>query len=199
MGQGEHAVQVVFVVEQHIGVTQGAGGVGAGPLAHVLVHVDPAVVKALLDDGAVGVAHGGQGLIDGVLGLLVGDDLVRAGHHGGVDVVHVELVHPQQLLAQTDIAVHFVHVLVDEVVVHLGGHPGAGHGGGQGAVVLPGGGEELQLLDLGGEHRGGGVADGAVGLIIGFKGVFPQRPVEKIRKTRLGLLEKAVGKPPHIH
>ena len=73
-------------------------------------HVDPAVVEALLDDGPVVVAHGGQGLVDGVLGLLVGDDLVRAGDHGGVDVVHVELVHPQQLLAQADIAVELVQV-----------------------------------------------------------------------------------------
>src|SRR5699024_908443 len=145
----------------------------AGPLAHVLVHVDPAVVKALPDDGPVVVAHGGQGLVDGVLGLLVGDDLVRAGDHGGVDVVHVELIHPQQLLAQADIAVELVQVgvhRVDEVAVHLGGHTGAGHGGGHGSVILPGGGEELQLLDLGGEHRGGGVADGAVGLVVGAAG-----------------------------
>ena len=53
MGESEHTVQVVLIVEQDIGVDQRAGHIAAGPLSHILIDVDPAAVQPLPEDGLV--------------------------------------------------------------------------------------------------------------------------------------------------
>jgi hypothetical protein len=125
VGQGEHAVQIVLVVQEHIGVGPGrAGGIGAAALAGVFINVDPAVVKALAQKRRVVLAQHAQGLQHGLLGLLKGDLPGGVGHDGHIDVGHVQLVRAQQLFAQGDIAVHLVQVGVhgvDEVFVHRAG------------------------------------------------------------------------------
>ena len=92
----------------------------------------------------------------------------------------MQLVHAQQLLAQADVAVELVQIGVHgvhQVVIDLGRHPGVADGGGQGGVVLPGGGEELALLHLGAEHRRSGVLEAAAGVVILLIGGAAQLPV----------------------
>ena len=60
VGQSEHAVQIVLVVQQDIGVDQGARHVAAGALSHILVDVDPAAVQGPADDALVVRAQGSR-------------------------------------------------------------------------------------------------------------------------------------------
>ena len=181
VGQGKLAVQIVLVVQQDIGVgTAVAGGVGAAALADVLVHVDPAVAEALLQQVHIVVTQHLQGLQHGLLGLLIGDGLVGVGHDGGVHIVHMQLVHAQQLLAQGNVAVHLVQVVVnglDEVHVHRHGDLGGVQGGLNGAVVMAGVGKEAQLLELAVQCGGDGVLILAQLLVIGLEGPAAQLPV----------------------
>ena len=91
----------------------------------------------------------------------------------------MQLLHAQQLLAQTDIAVHFVHVLVNrlnEILVDGGGDVGGVQRRFKGRVVLPRLGEEFQLLVLGVENGGGGgleVAKNAVEILVGAPAQYP--------------------------
>ena len=202
MGQGEHAVQVVLIVQENIGVNHGAGHVSPGALARILVHVDPPVVQALPDDGLILLAQGSHRLIDGLFGLLIGNLGVHPGHHGGVHVVHVEFLHPQQLLSQPDVPVHLVQIGPDggdQVVVDGLRHPGARQGGGQGAGVLPGGGEELQLLHLGGEGGGQGVLHPPIDGVQVLKGGFPQRPVLTGHEKGVRAVGQRMALPLGIH
>lgn len=181
VGQGKLAVQIVLVVQQDIGVgTAVAGGVGAAALADVLVHVDPAVAEALLQQGHIVVTQHLQGLQHGLLGLLIGDGLVGVGHDGGVHIVHMQLVHAQQLLAQGNVAVHLVQVVVnglDEVHVHRHGDLGGVQGGLDGTVVMAGVGKEAQLLELTVQGGSNGVLILAQLLVIGLEGPAAQLPV----------------------
>ena len=198
VGQGEHAVQVVLVIQENIGVDHRAGHIASGALARILVHVDPPVVQALPNDGLVLPAQGGHRLIDGLPGLLIGDLGVDAGHHGGVHVVHVQLVHPQQLFPQADVPVHLVQVGPnggDQVVVDLHRYPGAIQRGGQGAGVLPGGGEELELLHLGGEGGGHGILHAPVDGVQVLKGGFTERPVLAGHEQGVGAVGQGVLLP----
>ena len=202
VGQGEHAVQVVLVVQENIGVDQSTRHIAAGALAHVFIYVDPTVVQGLTDDGLVFLAQRGYRLIDGLLGLLVRNFRLHAGYHGGVHIVHVELVYPQQLFPQAHIAVHLVQVGPDggnKVVIYLLGHVGAVQGGGQGAGVAAYLGEELELLDLGGEGGSQGVLHAAVDGIQVFKGGFPQGPVGAGHEQGVGAVGKGVGLAFPVH
>ena len=157
-----------------------AGGVGAAPLAHVLPDVDPAVVEAFLQKVGVVLAQDGQGLQHRLLGGLIGDDAVGVRHDGGVDIVHVELVHAQALLPQGHVAVHLVQVVVDggdEIMVNLGRHLGGVQGGRQGALIAPGVGEELQGLELGVQGGGEGVLALVHPAVVGLEGGLAQGPV----------------------
>ncbi|SCI81275.1 Uncharacterised protein [uncultured Flavonifractor sp.] len=165
MGESEHTVQVVLIVEQDIGVDQRAGHIAAGPLSHILIDVDPAAVQPLPEDGLVVGPQGGHGLIDRLPGVGIGDPGVYPGDHGGVHVIEVQFLQAQQLFPQTDIAVHLVQVGPDggdEIVVDLHRDVGAVQRGGQSAGIAPGGGEELKLLDLGIQGGGQCVFDPAV-------------------------------------
>lgn len=74
----------------------------------------------------------------------------------------MELVHPQQLPAQPGILVHGGVIPVDgvdQVGVHLHRHLGGIQSGGQGVGILPGIRKELQLLGLGVQGGGAGVAE----------------------------------------
>ena len=202
VGQGEHAVQVVLVVEENIGVDQSAGHIAAGALAHVLVHVDPPVVQGLTDDGLVLLSKRSHRLIDGLLCLLIGNFRFYPGHHGGVHIVHVELLHPQQLFPQTHIAVHLVQVGPNggnKVVVHLFGHVGAVQGGGQGAGVAARLGEELELLDLGGQSGGQGVFHAPVDGVQVFKGRFPQGSVGAGHQQGIRAIGEGMGLSLTVH
>ena len=208
VGQGEGAVEVVLVVEQHEGVDRGADGVGAGALALVLIDVHPAVGEGLGQNGAVLLAQNLGGLQHILAGLVEGDDLVPLGEHGGVDVVHVQLIQPHGLLPQIHVAVHLVHVLVDgldEVVVHALRHLHGVEGALEGAVILPGAGEEDVPADGGVEHGGQGVAAALVDAVEGLEGVLPQGAVGALHKGDVGavgqgvLLPLAVGHGGELH
>ena len=77
--QREHAVDVVFVVHQHVRVRDGGRppGVGAAALARVLVHVHPARAEPLRHVRHVLRTEGIETGDDRLHGLLVGDVLVE--------------------------------------------------------------------------------------------------------------------------
>ena len=199
MGQGKHGVEIVLVVEQHVGMRAGgAGGIGSGALARVFVHIDPAVVKTLAQQVRVVFAQHGEGFQHGGLCLLVGDLLSRVGHDGGIHVVHVKLIDAQQPLAQRDIPVHFVHVAVDrvdQIVVHGFGDLGGVQRGGAGGRIAAGVGKEAQLLELGVQRGGGRVSELADPIVIGFKYLFAESGVRAFQQDREGAVGERVLPP----
>ena len=184
MGQRELAVQSIRLVQQHIGMDEGSGGVRAAALAGGGIYIDPAVFQSLLQHSPVGFAERRQRLIYRPGSLIKGNLPVPVPYKGRIDIVEMEQAvcfprHPpghggdhhhqaHQLLAQPDIPVElgkiFVHRL-DQVVVHRHRDVGAVQGGLQGAAVLPGVGAELQLLVLGVEECRLGVAEPAQGVV----------------------------------
>ena len=114
----------------------------------------------------------------------------------------MQLVHTQQLLAQTDIAMHLVHVLVnclDQVVVHGYGHIGAVQSGLPGRAVLPGLGEELQLLVLGVQQARGGVAHAVQSIVQILISALAQHPVAAFLQRYKSALAQGVGLSLTVH
>ena len=174
---------------------ESAGGIGAAALAHVLIDVDPAIVKALLQDLPIVLAHGRQGLVDGLLGLFKGDLDVRAGDQGRIEVVEVQFLHTKKLFPQTDVAVHFVKVLVyrlDQIVIDLHGNIGVVQRGFQGGAVFSGVRVELQGLDLGIQGRGYRVLVGGPGVIGVSEGGLAELPVIRLHVGDIGALGQGV-------
>lgn len=92
--EGKHAVEVILVVEQHVGVGPAvAGAVGAAAFAGVLIHVEPAVAKGLLKHVRIVLAEHRECFERGLLGLFKGDLNIRVRDDRGVDIVHVQLVN----------------------------------------------------------------------------------------------------------
>ena len=202
MGQGKLAVQGAVVIEQHIGVDMGAGRIRAGPLAGVFIDVDPPVVKALPQNLAVFLAHGRQGFIDRLPGLFIGDLPADTLHQRRIDIIHVQFVHTQQLLAQTDVAVHLVHIAVDridQVVIHGHRHPSPIERSLQGRAIVTGVCIELQLLHLARQHGSHSVAELTEGSIQVLEGRLPQRPVTALHILAVGALSQRIGLPFPVH
>jgi len=121
-----------------------------------------------------------EGLQHGLLGLLIGDLLVGVRHNGGIDVVHMQLVHAHDLFSQGHIAVHLIQIAVDclnEVQIHRHRHLSGVQRGLKGAVVVAGVGEEAQLLELAVQRGGHGVLILAQRLVVGLEGTAAQLPV----------------------
>ena len=184
------------MIQKHIGVGPGiAGGIGAAPLALVLIDVDPAVIEALLQQLHIVVAQNLQGLQYRLLGLGIADLLGGVGHDGGVHVVHVQLIHAQKLLAQGDIAVHLVQVGMnrfDQVQIDLLGHLRLIQGRCQGVGIFPRGGEEAALLELRVQGGGDGVFKLAQAAVVGVKGVLAQHPVAALQQGDKGAVGELV-------
>ena len=196
VGQGKGAVQGVLVVEQDKGMDGAADGVGAGALALVLVNVHPAVLKALSQHRAVLLSQHGGSRQDLLLGLVKGNLLIRLGEHIGIEVVHMQLIQAHDLLAQVHIPVHLVHVLVDgldEVVVHRLRHLHGAQGALEGAVVLPGPGEEEALADLGVEHGGQGIAGAVIDAVEGVEGILPEGAVTALHEGDVGTIGQGMA------
>ena len=195
--QGEHAVEGVLVVEQDVGVRfPGAGGIGAAALALVLVHVDPAVLEALPEQRGVILAQHRQRFQHGLLRL--GEGNLRRGlrHDGGVHVVHVQLVHAEELLAQGDVGVHLVEVPVhglNETVVDALGHLGRVQGGGEGVVIAAGGGLKTQHLKLRVQRRGQGAGELAHAAVAGPEGVAAQGAVGALQQRDVAGAGEGMG------
>ena len=116
---------------------------------------------------------------------------VGGGHQRRVNVIEVELVHPQQLLAQPDIAVHGGKLLVNgfnEIFVHGHRHIASVQGSFQGRAIVSGLAEEFQLLVLAVQHSGGGVAHARKAIVENFVGTFPQYPVGAFFQQHEGAL-----------
>ena len=175
------AVEIVLVIEQHIGVRAAvAGGICAAALADIFVNVDPAVVEALFKQRDIILTEHGKRFKHRFLCLPEGDLLRRIGNDGGVNVVHMKLVHAEQLLAQRNIAVHFIQVGVhrgDKVVVDLRGNFGTVERSFQRAAVFAGIGKEAKLLELAVQNGSNGVFEFSQTVVIGFEGVAAQRDI----------------------
>ena len=186
MGQGEHAVQRVLVVQQHVRVRVAvARGIRAAPLSLVFIHIDPPAGKSFLQQLGIVLSQYGQSFQHGALGLLERDLHRRVLHHGSIHVVHVQLVHAQQLFPQRHIAVHLVQVPVhrlDQVGVDLRLHLVGVQRGLQRAAVMPRIREELQLPELCIQRRCDGVFHLAEAGVVGLKGVFAQHAVGALQQ-----------------
>ena len=79
----------------------------------VFINVDPAAFKALRHYFYIFLAERLHRFERELFRLLIGYLHVNAAHHWRIEVVIVQLVDPEQLLAQLHIAVHFVHVRVN--------------------------------------------------------------------------------------
>ena len=191
--EGEHAVEVILVVEQHVGVGPAvAGAVGAAALAGVLIHVEPAVAKGLFEHVCIVLAEHRECFERGLLGLFKGDFNVRVRDDRRIDVVHVQRINAHDLLAQGNVAVHLVKVAVhrvDEIGVHRRRHLGHVERGLERGIIVARVGEELELLELRVKRGGIGVAEFARALVVGLEGVLAQRAVGARQQRH----ERAVG------
>ncbi|MNN96437.1 hypothetical protein D3C81_2154240 [compost metagenome] len=71
MRQREHAVQVVVMVQQHIGVCAvGSPAVSAGPFVLIFVDINPAIVVAFLQHTQIILAERLQAFLRNLLGFL---------------------------------------------------------------------------------------------------------------------------------
>ena len=199
MGQGEHAVQRVLVVQQHIRVRVAvARGIRAAPLALVFVHVDPPAGKSFPQQVGIVLSQHGQGFQHGALGLLERDLHRRVLHDGRIHVVHVQLVHAQQLFPQRHIAVHLVQVPVhrfNQVGVDLRLHLVGVQRGLQRAAVMPRVREELQLPELCVQRRRDGVLHLAEAGVISLKGIPAQLPVGALQQRHKRACRQRVHLP----
>ena len=168
MGDGEGVGQVVVVVEQHIGVdvAQPAGGERAGRLVLRGEHVDPAAGACLAELVQVILTHGGQTLQHHIEGLVIGQFHLEVADHGGVQVVHVQLVQLHGFLAQGQVFVQRGNGFVDDtdkVVVDLLGDLQGFHLGRAAGGILTGASSKDVLVHIGGVGSSDGVGELAVG------------------------------------
>ena len=152
----EHIVERALEVEQHIGMHARACRIRARALALVLVNVDPAVFKALADEREIILAERRERLERDLLRLLKRELHLHALDDRHIQVVHMQLVHAEQLFAQLDIAVHgtegAVH-RVDQIAVDLGRDLGAVECRIERRGILAHLRIEQQLLELRGQRR----------------------------------------------
>ena len=189
--QRELAVERAGVVQQHIRMHRGACGICAGALADVFIDVDPAVVEALLQHLAVVLAHAGQRFQNSLLRIGKLDVRVGLRDQRRIEVIHVQLVHAQQLLAQADIAVHLIEILVDgldQLMVNARRDLGAVERSLQRRGVFACVGKELQLLDVGVKRRGTGVAEALIRGIVVLKCALAQDAVGRLEAGNIGAL-----------
>ena len=119
--QRELAVKCSRIVEKHIRMHTRARRVRARALAGIFIHVNPAIVKALLQDLPVPLAHDAKRLRDGLLCLCKGNPLLRRGNQRRIEIVHMKLADAQKLFAKPHVPMHLVHVLVhgfDQLMVY---------------------------------------------------------------------------------
>ena len=175
---------VVLVVHEDVrGKAVGAGGEGAGAFVLVLVAVAPALgAKAGGESGGVLGAERGEGLEDGVDGLVEGGVDFQLGDHGGVGVVLVNFVELEDAAAELEITEEGRKVCADgadeividgrrDIVAKEGGVAGGGiMAGARGEDIAAngvgeGGGEGVGVVaKLGVELVEGGLAQGGVAL-----------------------------------
>ena len=162
MHEREHVVERALEVEQYIRMHARACRVGARALALVLVHVDPAVGKAFAEQIQVVLTERRERLQCDLLGLLEREFHLHAVHDRHIQVVHVQLVHAEQLLSQRNIAVHGrkrAVYCIDQIAVNLGRHLVAVERGIQCRGIFSHVREKQQLLKLRGQRCRRGVAE----------------------------------------
>ena len=186
VGDSEHGFEIVLLVEQNIGVrARASGGVRAAALAAVLVHVYPAAAEARFEQLGIVLAEDAQGFEDGLLRLVIADRDGSIRYDRGVHIVHMQLIHAEELLAQCDIAVHLVHVIVDsvdEVEVYALRNLGRVERRGKGRGIFPRIGKEAKLLKLRVKRRGNGVFELVIALIAVFKGALAEHSVRALHE-----------------
>ena len=114
----------------------------------------------------------------------------------------MQLVYPQQFLAQADVPVHFVQILVDglnEVQVHGGRHIGIVQGTFKGSVIAPGFGKKFQLLVLGVQDGGGSISESRKAVVEVFISAPAQAAVRTFFQADKGALAQRVLVPVGIH
>ena len=162
MGQGEHVVQGAVEIHQHVGMAAvDAPGICAAAFSLVLVDVHPAVLKTLPKDFPVLLPQRGKALCHDGFCLLVGVGPVKFRHHGHIQIVHVDVVQAQGLLAHPDVAVQQGQILPDgghQVVVDQLRHLVLRQGVLAAGSVIPGLCVEHRLLHIGGKCSRQGIA-----------------------------------------
>ena len=178
---GGNAVQRAGKVAHDIGVgIIAAAGVSAAALALVGEHIDPALGKALANDGAVLFAQRCNGIQNHLLGLVIGVMGADALGQRGIHIIVVQLVHTQDALAQSNIAVHIRQVLAHsshQVIIDLAGHVLPCHGHGAGRFIMTDGGFGSSGLDSAGVRGSQRVDVLAEALVVAFKGILAQHAV----------------------
>ena len=122
----EHVVELALEVHEDDRMhAKATGGIGAAALAGCLVHVNPSLGQTLAHDLQVVLAQGFECFEYEIARFLVGELHVDVFHDGHVEVIEVQFVDAEYLLAQLDVLVHGGEMLVharDEVGVDLGGY-----------------------------------------------------------------------------
>ena len=178
--QGELAVKSVLMVQQDVRVYPRACGIRSAALALVFVDVYPAVLDSLAEYRAVILAHRRQGVVDLLLCLVERDLDLDVAYDRRIEVVGVQLVNAEQLLAQLHVLIHVIHVFVnrlDKLLVYLNRYLVAAERCLEGAFVSSRPCVERQALDLGSKHRCGGILEVLVNAVKALERGFSQRAV----------------------
>ena len=156
---GEHVTRSLLIIEKHIRMlqTEHADGIGTAALALGFLHVDPAVIVSFLQKLSVLLTQRSQSFLDDAERFLIIHTDLRILHERGINIVHMESLYAENLLAVLEIAMEQrqigVHA-IQKVLVYLYVHVLSGQSHLQAGAVLAGAGQEHVLIDV--AHEGGG-------------------------------------------
>lgn len=125
MCQRKHAVQCARIIEQDIRMLAQTGRICAGAFADVLININPAIVKAFLENRTIVITHTSEGVIYGLFGFFIRNIDIHIADNRRVQIIHVQFIDTKQLAAQIDIAIHRRHVFVyrrNQIGVYFGRH-----------------------------------------------------------------------------
>ena len=130
----------IGIVEQDIRLAVvGTEAIGAAGLALILVDIDPAVLRAVVNLREILVTQRRETFLHHAECLLIRNILFWQFHQRNVHVVHFEFLHTEHFFAQRDIAVQDRQIFVhdrDEVIIDLLRNIARGKGGLPGGIIL---------------------------------------------------------------
>ena len=114
MGNRRNTLQCAGIVQKDIrGRIIGAGGIGPAGLALVRIHIDPAFTESSLYGIDIIFPQNGNSLQHHFLCLVIAVFVLRAFRQRCVEVIVMQFIHAQQLLSESDVPMHDIHMIMD--------------------------------------------------------------------------------------
>ncbi len=181
MGKCRNGIQRSGEVQQNerIGII-GAGRIGTAGFPNIWIHINPAVFIRCPDPVDIVFAKRCHRIQHHLLCLLIGIACMITGRQRCIDIIVMQLIQAENLLAQCDIAVHRIHVVMhslNQIVIDRYRNVIGSHGCLTGTFIA------AQLCLGSGSFYAACIGRGkcmnmlAVGIVIGHKAVFTKGAV----------------------